>query len=74
MQPGVTRLNWHSLGIKEYASGCNKLLKTLVSLVSQVDQIKADLEQRINFQLYNLYSTKQDPSVPAYRLQTCRVG
>lgn len=74
MQPGVTRLNWYSLGIKDYASSCNKLLKILISIVSQVNQMKIDLENRINFEVYNLCSTAQDPNDTSYELQSCRVS
>lgn len=74
IQPGVLRLNWYSLGIKDYALSCTKLLKSLISIVTQISQIKTDLDIRMNFEDYNLCSTRKDPSDPNYELQSCKVG
>lgn len=75
IQPGVTRLNWYSLGIADYATACAKLLKSLASLVAQVEQIRRDLDAQIDEELgrYDLFSTEDDPSEPDYQLQSCKV-
>ena len=74
LQPGVLRLNWYSLGIKDYASSCSKLLKSLTSIVIQMNQMKSDLDSRIDFEQYNLCSIKHDPSDPNFKLLSCKVG
>lgn len=62
LQPGVTRFNWNSLSISDYASTCGKMLKNLNSIVEQVNQMKRDLDSRIEFELqsYHLFSTKKE--------------
>lgn len=62
LQPGVTRFNWNSLTIPDYASTCSKMLKNLNSIVEQVNQMKRDLDSRIKSELqsYHLFSTKKE--------------
>lgn len=62
LQPGVTRFNWNSLSIFDYASSCGKMLKNLNSIVEQVNQMKRDLDNRIESELqsYHLFSTKKE--------------
>lgn len=62
IQPGVTRFNWNSLSILDYALSCGKMLKNLNSIVEQVNQMKKDLGNRIESELqsYHLFSTKKE--------------
>lgn len=62
IQPGVTRFNWNSLSISDYAAICNRILKNLVSTINQVEQIKKELDNRINSELesYHLFSIKKE--------------
>ncbi|XP_011694340.1 PREDICTED: dynein heavy chain 10, axonemal [Wasmannia auropunctata] len=61
IQPGVTRFNWNSLSISDYAAACHTILKNLQSIVEQVNQIKKELDNRIESELqsYHLFSTKK---------------
>lgn len=62
IQPGVTRFNWNSLSISDYAATCHRILKNLNSIVEQVNQIKKELDNRIESELqsYHLFSTKKE--------------
>lgn len=62
IQPGVTRFNWNSMSISDYAANCNRILKNLDSTINQVEQIKKELDNRINSELesYHLFSTKKE--------------
>ncbi|XP_011874224.1 PREDICTED: dynein heavy chain 10, axonemal [Vollenhovia emeryi] len=62
IQPGVTRFNWNSLSISDYAATCRRVLKNLNSIVEQVNQIKKELDNRIESELqsYHLFSTKKE--------------
>lgn len=62
IQPGVTRFNWNSLSISDYAATCHRILKNLNSIVEQVSQIKKELDNRIESELqsYHLFSTKKE--------------
>ncbi|KAG5320172.1 DYH10 protein, partial [Pseudoatta argentina] len=62
IQPGVTRFNWNSLTISNYAAVCHRVLKSLNSIVEQVNQIKKELDIRIKSELksYHLFSTKKE--------------
>lgn len=62
IQPGMTRFNWNSLSISDYAMTCNRILKNLNSTINQVEQIKKELDNRINSELqsYHLFSTKKE--------------
>lgn len=62
IQPGITRFNWNSLSISDYASSCDKVLKYLNSVIEQVDQMKKDLENRIESELqsYHLFSVRKE--------------
>lgn len=75
LQPGLTRFNWHSLGIAEYARGCKQLLKSLVSVVQQVNQLKIDLNNRIakDIECYNFCSSKLQPQEGSVDLPGCKV-
>ena len=74
IQPGVDRLNWYSLRISDYATACGKLLKSLSSIVTQVNQMKRDLDARIENDIhsYNLFTpaTKQQVN---NELTACKV-
>lgn len=62
IQPGVTRFNWNSLSISDYAATCRRILKNLSSIVEQINQIKKELDNRIESELqsYHLFSTKKE--------------
>lgn len=62
IQPGLTRFNWNSLSISDYAAICRRILKNLNSIVEQVNQIKKELDNRIESELqsYHLFSTKRE--------------
>lgn len=62
IQPGVTRFNWNSLSISDYAAICCRILKNLNSIIEQVNQIKKELDSRIESELqsYHLFSTKKE--------------
>ncbi|XP_028981786.1 dynein heavy chain 10, axonemal [Diachasma alloeum] len=74
IQPGVTRLNWYTLGISDYAEESKKLLKNLTSIVGQVNQMKLNLDRQIESEIscYNLFTTTKDPNDPDYELSTCK--
>ncbi|XP_011310250.1 dynein heavy chain 10, axonemal [Fopius arisanus] len=75
IQPGVTRLNWYSLGISDYAAEAKKLLKNLKSIVGQVNQMKLNLDRQIQNEIscYNLFTTTKDPNDLDYELNTCKL-
>lgn len=64
IQPGLSRINWTSLGIKEYTMDCHKKIKVLWSLVKQIENIENDLNNRIeallNFNLFMYKSVEED--------------
>ncbi|XP_011639724.2 dynein heavy chain 10, axonemal [Pogonomyrmex barbatus] len=62
IQPGLTRFNWNSLSISDYAAACHRILKNLNSIVDQINQIKKELDSRIESELqsYHLFSTKME--------------
>ncbi|KYQ51703.1 Dynein heavy chain 10, axonemal [Trachymyrmex zeteki] len=62
IQPGVTRFNWNSLSISDYAAACHRILKNLNSIIEQINQIKKELDNRIESELqsYHLFSTKKE--------------
>lgn len=76
IQPGLTRFNWHSLGIEEYAQGCKQLLKSLTSIVQQVDQMKRDPYIRIakNIERWDFCSLKTQPIEGSITLPGCKVS
>ncbi|XP_043285591.1 dynein axonemal heavy chain 10-like [Venturia canescens] len=75
IHPGVSRLNWYSLGISDYAMDCEKLLKSLSSIVTQINQMKRDLDQRIerDIQSYNLFTPTEERSETEVELSPCKV-
>ncbi|KAK2587900.1 hypothetical protein KPH14_003996 [Odynerus spinipes] len=64
IQPGLIRFNWQSLSITDYAILCGKLLKNLKSIVEQVNQLKKELDERIESEIqnYNLVSLSSELS------------
>lgn len=74
LQPGVTRFNWNSLSISDYAFSCGKMLKNLNSIVDQVNQMKRDLDSRIESELqsYHLFSTRKE--IDERDLLPCKVS
>ncbi|XP_014219672.1 dynein heavy chain 10, axonemal [Copidosoma floridanum] len=74
IQPGVTRLNWYSLGIGDYASSCIKLLKSLSSLVDQINRIRRDLDASIDDDLsrYNLFTIDRDTDRLDDEIPSCK--
>ncbi|KAI4469012.1 dynein heavy chain [Holotrichia oblita] len=65
IQPGLSRINWTSLGIKEYTLDCHKKIKVLWSLVRQIEHIEKDLHNRIealiNFNLFMYKTMEEEP-------------
>jgi len=47
LKAGHTRLNWNTLGIKEYVNKCEKMIDKFESLVNQVHDIAADINHRV---------------------------
>lgn len=62
IQPGVTRFNWNSLSISDYAATCRRVLKNLSSIVEQINEIKKELDNRLKSELqsYHLFSRKKE--------------
>jgi dynein heavy chain len=48
IQPGLTRLDWNSVGIEEYSRDCQQVLKNLASLVTQTGKIGAEVQAAID--------------------------
>jgi dynein heavy chain len=48
VQPGLTRLNWNSLGIEEYSQECHQILKNLASLVAQMERLGKEVQAIID--------------------------
>jgi dynein heavy chain len=48
VQPGLTRLNWNSLGIEEYSRECHQILKNLASLVAQMGKLGKEVQDIID--------------------------
>ena len=44
LDPGFSRLNWHSLGIHEFIQQCNKAITHFNTIVSQVHKSSRDVE------------------------------
>jgi len=74
IQPGVTRFNWNSLTISDYAAACYRILKNLNSVIEQVNQIKKELDNRIESELqsYHLFSMKKEVA-ESEDLLSCKV-
>lgn len=55
---------------------CEKLLKSLNSIVTQVNQMKADLDQRIEkeIQSYNLFTPTKEQDEADVELSPCKVN
>ncbi|XP_043489632.1 dynein axonemal heavy chain 10 [Polistes fuscatus] len=64
IQPGFIRFNWNSLSIIDYTKLCEKLLKNLKSIVEQINQLKKELDERIESEIqnYNLVSLNSNAS------------
>lgn len=45
LDPGLTRLNWNSLGIKEFIDSCTKSIHEFQSLMNQVQKNSAIIEK-----------------------------
>jgi len=72
IQPGLTRFNWNSLGIEEYAKDCNEVLKNLTSIVAQMEKLSQEVQTRIHsLENFNLFFLKKpDLDTP---LLSCKV-
>lgn len=56
MQPGLSRINWTSQGVRDFALGCQQVLRNLVSLVSQMEAVSVEVAQRLTqLEQYNLF-------------------
>ncbi|XP_066583834.1 uncharacterized protein [Prorops nasuta] len=71
IEPGVTRFNWNSLNIGDYAKRCDNLLKGLSSQSLQINRIKRDLDEKILIEIgkARLYPKDTDAS---RELPTCK--
>ncbi|KAB0803715.1 hypothetical protein PPYR_00685 [Photinus pyralis] len=59
IQPGISRIIWTSLGIQDYVASCRLIIKTLSSLVQQMNHVEVDLTNRIqNLASFNLFYFK----------------
>lgn len=74
IQPGVMRLNWYALTISDFASECQKLLKSFSSIVQQIDQMKKDMDLRIDNDIscFNLFTTTKNQNDTDYQLNECQ--
>jgi dynein heavy chain len=66
IQPGLTRLNWNSLGVEAYSRDCHQILKNLASLVTQMGQISGEVQAVIDslekFDFFHFEKSEQGPS------------
>ncbi|XP_022902554.2 dynein axonemal heavy chain 10 [Onthophagus taurus] len=65
VQPGLSRINWNSLGIKEYTAECHKKIRLLWGLVNQIEHNERYLQDKIdilqNFNLFWYKPVEDDP-------------
>ena len=64
LKSGHTRLNWNTLGIKEYVVKCEKMIDKFESLVNQVHDIARDISGRIDLIAMSDYFVYTDTAVP----------
>ncbi|XP_052801261.1 dynein axonemal heavy chain 10-like isoform X3 [Mya arenaria] len=48
IRPGAKRLNWNSLGIKDYCHKCEQAIAKFESLVNQIQKNAKDIDQRLH--------------------------
>ena len=60
MKPGLTRLNWNSLGIPEYIHKCNQEINKVSSLVNQIRKNSANITHIID-QISSAILVKEPP-------------
>lgn len=59
MQPGLCRINWTCQGVRDFAAGCQQVLRNLVSLVSQMESVSVEVAQRLTqLEEFNLFSAR----------------
>ena len=64
LKSGHTRLNWNTLGIKEYVTKCEKMIDKFESLVNQVHDIARDISGRIDLIAMSDYFVYTDTAIP----------
>ncbi|PNF33091.1 Dynein heavy chain 10, axonemal [Cryptotermes secundus] len=66
VQPGLTRLNWNSLGIEEYSRECHQILKNLASLVAQMGKLGKEVQDIIDclekFDFFYFNKPEEEPA------------
>ncbi|XP_045466201.1 dynein axonemal heavy chain 10 [Harmonia axyridis] len=64
IQQGLSRINWRSLGISDYAKNCVLKINNLKTLFSQIEYIEADIDKRIkklsNFNLFDFVTVEEN--------------
>jgi dynein heavy chain len=77
VQPGLTRLNWNSLGIEEYSRECHQILKNLASLVAQMESLGKEVQAIINcleeFDFFYFDKSEGGTARPSCRVNTPKV-
>lgn len=59
MQPGLSRINWTSQGVHDFAVGCQQVLRNLVTLVSQMEAVSVEVGRRLGYlEQFNLFFVK----------------
>jgi dynein heavy chain len=69
LKSGFTRLNWNTLGIKEYVTKCEKMIDKFESLVNQLHDIARDISGRIELIAmsdYFVYTESGTPDIKTY--------
>ncbi|KAK3924935.1 Dynein heavy chain 10, axonemal [Frankliniella fusca] len=72
MQPGLCRINWTSQGVRDFAMGCQLVLRNLVSLVGQMEAVSVEVSQRLSqLEQHNLFHARppeSDEQVPGCKV------
>jgi dynein heavy chain len=61
MKPGLTRLNWNSLGIPEYIHKCNQEINKVSSLVNQIRKNSSNISHIVD-QISQAILIKEPPT------------
>lgn len=61
IQMGLGRYTWQTLNIKSYCATCQRLLKNLAAIVSQISYMGRDIKKRVSdLESYSLFSFQKD--------------
>lgn len=72
LKPGTKRLNWNSLGIRDYVLRCEQAITKFESLVNQVQKNAQDIQDRLKV-IEGIKLFKQPPSKQGYELPEAKV-